>query len=323
MDISKAVTSILFFYQDCLIKKGMVKTMKIAVTGASGFIGTEILEELQKREDVEVTALTRSREHSRKNSVRCIWKQTDFSVESLKTLFQGVDVVIHLAAVRGTAGCISDYHANETITENILIAMGEEKVKRIVFASSIAVYSDTETIPWREDSLVEPKTLYGITKASCEYLCRYYAKKYGFAYSIARVAQVAGLGEKRKGMMNVFIDTARQHGRIRVMGKSTAKRQYVYVKDLAVAMAAMAEAEGQESGIVNVGMKQAYTNLEIAQAVNQVFENEMPVDYDSSTAETIESSQMDVTCLEKEYGLILADMEQTFRNIRKELEDMP
>ena len=108
--------------------------MKIAITGASGFIGKKVIEELAGK--TEIIALTRSISiEQTTEDVR--WVQTDYSVELLSEQFHGVDVVIHLAAVRGVSGNIADYHSNECLTENILIAMGNSGVRHIVFASSI------------------------------------------------------------------------------------------------------------------------------------------------------------------------------------------
>ena len=293
--------------------------MKIAVTGASGFIGTEVLEKLKDIPQVEVVAITRNTKRLEDENTNCCWKQTDFSVTDLRRIFQDVDVVIHLASVRGTAGMISDYHINEIITENVLIAMGEEKVKSIIFLSSIAVYSDVKNMPWRENSMIEPKTLYGISKASCEFLCKYYSKKYVFAYSIIRAAQVLGLGEKKKGMMNVFIESACKHKQLHVMGKSVAKRQYIYVKDLAAIIGKIATRVERKSEIINVGMERAYTNLEIAKVVNNVFENDDSIDYDTSMHEKIESSKMNVQYLITELGYRPIDMEQALIEVREEI----
>lgn len=291
--------------------------MKIAVTGASGFIGSEVLEVLKKKEAVQIVALTRGEDHE--DGV-ISWCSTDYSVDSLKRALVGTDAVIHLAATRGTTGNLSDYHGNECITENLLIAMGEMGVKKIVLASSIAVYSDTERIPWKEEQSVQPKTLYGITKASCEYLCHYYSKKYPFHYAAVRIAQVLGLGEKRKGMMNVFLETAAKKGTISVMGKSIAKRQYIYVKDLAEILCILALDLSRGSEIVNVGMDHAHSNLEIAQMINEVFENETEITYDDSFLEKIEASHMDTDYLLNEVGYHPLDMRQVLMDVRKDME---
>lgn len=287
--------------------------MKIAVTGASGFIGTEVLHCLAKHENIEILALSRNAQPVPEQ--RICWRQTDFSIESLRETLSGVDAVIHLAAVRGTTGSIADYHVNEVMTENLLMAMGEENVHRVVFASSIAVYSDIKTIPWSEETILEPKTLYGITKASCEYLCRYYSKKYDFSYSVLRIAQVLGEGEKQRNMMKVFLDTARDGGQLCVKGKSLAKRQYIYVKDLAEIMTRMALQNSAKSETLNIGMPKAYSNHEIAKLVNWVFQNQTPIAYDASLPETIEPSFMDITNLKQKWGYTPRDLAAAFEDI--------
>ena len=75
------------------------------------------------------------------------------------------------------------------------------------------------------------------------------------------------------------------------MGRSVAKRQYIYSRDLAAILADLA---WEQTGpvIMNAGMEEAHTNLEIARLVNEAYGNDVPVDYDDSTEETIEPSIM-------------------------------
>ena len=117
-------------------------------------------------------------------------------------------------------------------------------------------------------------------------------------------------------MMNVFIDTAAEGGTLRVIGKSEAKRQYIYVKDLAKILADLASGRGGfdagKSVIVNAGMPDAYTNLEIANIVNRIFGNDTPIDYDDSAPETIRPSHMDISRLKK-LGYAPLDMEEALR----------
>ena len=263
--------------------------MRIAITGAGGFIGSKVLEKLADYDEIDILALSRvQNDRTLYNKVR--WVKTDYSVDSLNKVLKNVDVIIHLAATRGTQGLISDYHVNEIVTENILLAMNELNIKHLVFASSIAVYSDTTKIPWQEDISLSPKTLYGISKASCEYLCAFYTRKFKFRYTILRIAQVLGLEEKRKGMMNNFIEFAYQGKQLIVKGKSVAKRQFIYVDDLAETFVLCAIKQKEESIILNVGMQEAYTNLSIANTVNSVFENTNSIDYQEDIDENIDSS---------------------------------
>ena len=294
--------------------------MRIAVTGASGFIGTELLSGLKKRKGIKVTAITRGGS-ARADSPFCTWKETDWSVKSLTEALEGADAVIHLAGVRGTGSDPAEYAVNTEMTRNLLEAMTAAGTKRIVFASTISVYDDENGIPWKEDSVLKGRTMYGESKISCERLIREYAAKGGFTYGIVRIAQVLGEGEKRRGMMNVFIDTAASGGTLRVMGRSEAKRQYIYVKDLAEILAMLAEGSGgPDAGkniIVNAGMPDAYTNLEIAKMVNAVFGNTTPIEYDDSFPETIRSSHMDISRLEK-LGYTPLDMEAAVKALKED-----
>lgn len=274
--------------------------MKIAVTGASGFIGTELLAVLNRREDVSVIALTRDAS-GYEDAERCEWRSTDYSEDSLKEALRGADAVIHLAGVRGTENDPEKFAVNEQMTANILNAMAYCGAKRIVFASTMSVYNDDELMPWKEDDPLKGRSCYGDSKAECEKLITDFAEETGITYGIARIAQVLGKGEKRRGMMNVFLDTARSHGTIKVMGKSVAKKQYIYVKDLAEILSILAAGSGHfsndENIVVNAGMPHAYSNLEVAYIVNEVYSNPAPIEYDDSYPETGRPFLMDIARL--------------------------
>ncbi|MBQ6455945.1 MAG: NAD(P)-dependent oxidoreductase [Mogibacterium sp.] len=306
--------------------------MKIAITGASGFIGTELLS-LLKKTDNSIVGLTRGGRASEEETAgsgkipdaeascpAVQWKATDYTEASLAEVLEGVDVLVHLAGVRGTTPDPADYVINEEMTENILRAMVTAGVKRIVFASTISVYDDESLIPWTEDTPLKGRTAYGDSKIRCEQLIRRYADECGVTYGIARIAQVLGLGEKRRAMMNVFIDTAAAGGQLRVIGRSVVKRQYLYVKDLAKILAALAcgneHLSAGENITVNAGMPHAYTNLEIAQIVNRVFENGTPIDYDDSKEETIRPSWMSTELLNQALGIYPEDMEEAMTEVR-------
>lgn len=292
--------------------------MTIAVTGASGFIGTELLAKLAGRPDTNIIALTRGVSSSEETPY-CVWRSTDYSEDSLKAAIAGADTVIHLAGVRGTEADPEKFRVNEEMTENLLKAMTSEEVRRIIFASTMSVYDDEDLIPWTEDTPLKGRTEYGSSKIRCEELIRRYAAECGFSYGIVRIAQVLGMGEKRRGMMNVFIDTAAEKGRLKVMGRSIAKKHYIYVKDLVNVLALLACGSGSVSAdeniTVNAGMPDVYTNLEVAEAVNRVYENPVPIDYDDSYPETGRAFHMDTTRLKEKLGYEALDMESAVRDL--------
>lgn len=293
--------------------------MKIAVTGASGFIGTELLALLNKREDVSVTALTRDAS-GHEDSERCEWRSTGYSFEGLVSALDGADVIIHLAGVRGTENDPVKFLVNEVMTDRILQAMWRCHAKRIVFASTMSVYNDDSLMPWTEDAPLKGRSCYGDSKADCERTIRDYAEKHDITYGIARIAQVLGEGEKRRGMMNVFLDTARDHGTIKVMGRSVLKKQYIYVKDLVGVLAVLTlgneHYRADSNIIVNVGMPEAYSNLEVAQIVNEVYGNPTPIDYDDSYPEKGRPFHMDISRLRNELGYEPLDMKEAVTAFR-------
>lgn len=293
--------------------------MKIAVTGASGFIGSELLALLNKREDVSIIALTRDAS-GHENSGRCEWRSTGYSFESLVSALEGADIIIHLAGVRGTENDPVKFLINEVMTDRIVQAMWRCHAKRIVFASTMSVYNDDSLMPWTEDAPLKGRSCYGDSKANCERIIREYAGTHDITYGIARIAQVLGEGEKRRGMMNVFLDTARDHGTIKVMGKSVLKKQYIYVKDLAEVLAILALGNEHYSAdsniIVNAGMPDAYSNLEVAQIVNEVYGNTTPIDYDDSYSEKGRPFHMDISRLRSELGYEPLDMREAVTAFR-------
>ena len=281
--------------------------MKIAVTGASGFVGTSVAEILIES-GIEVIPVSRG--------------NTDYSVENLVQILQGADKVIHLAAVRGGDGSMSDYRDNEYITENLLSAMALGDADRIIYASSRMVYSGEDAIPWKETDIPAPNSLYGISKMEGENLCSYYSRKHGFSSTSIRIAQVMGTGEKVRNMMSVFLEKATRGEQLKVIGESRAKRQYIYVRDLAEIICRLALENSAASGrtgqeVINAGMEQAYTNLEIAQAFSEVYGLPAP-EYDDSKPETITPSIMDVSKMVERIGFRPRDMWAAIEAIKRE-----
>lgn len=285
--------------------------MKVAITGANGFIAKETIS-LFIQHDVDFIALTRKNTFKQEYYV-----ETDYSVEGLSLIFKDVQAVVHLAAIRVQDNLLGyeGFRGNEIITENILKAMAKVGVNKIIYMSSISVYSTLDLLPWNEKQIPYPISFYGLSKLVGEQLCLLYKKK-NVESIIFRCAHVLGY-EDNGYMLSIFLRLASLGKTLTVKGKSIASREFVYVKDVARAIL-WAIKNSDCTGIYNLGLGKSYTNLEIAKIVNEVFSNVGNIEYLDKQEEGIESSYMDVSSLTSKGFHAVYSIESAFRDIKME-----
>ncbi|MBQ6151633.1 MAG: NAD(P)-dependent oxidoreductase [Mogibacterium sp.] len=289
----------------------------VVVTGAAGMIGGAVLEELSKDNDVRIVALSRSDRSGGGSAGDIVWKKTDYSQADLEKILDGADAVVHLAGVKGDKTELSDFDGDILMTENILKAMETCGVRRMIYSSSRLVYADPKTIPWTEDTPPKPASAYGINKLRTEDLCREHCEKNGLQITAVRIAQVISENDRFRNMINVFRDLSIEGRPLTVIGKSVAKRQYLYAGDLAKIIHILISDGHDGFTLMNAGMIQSYTNLEIAEAFGKAYGNDAPVSYDDSKPETITDSVMDVSRMIGMTGFTPMDMARSLEEMAK------
>src|SRR5215218_8504336 len=167
--------------------------MRIAVTGAAGFIGSHLCERLV-RDGCEVVGLDNfdrfyAPARKRRNLARLEgddrFSFTELDVrdrQALESLLDGADAVVHLAArpgVRPSFEVPAEYaEANVTATTSLLDVMSSRGIPRLVFISSSSVYGEDAKTPFRETGdLGVPQSPYAATKVAGELLCRAFAHR--------------------------------------------------------------------------------------------------------------------------------------------------
>ena len=170
---------------------------KYLVTGAAGFIGSNIVEELVAR-GAEVRALD-NLSTGKASNVEPFLDRIEFvegdlnDSELLRRVVRGVDYVLHQAALpsvpRSIADPLSSHEANATGTLKLLIAARDEGVKRVVYASSSSVYGDSPTLPKRRGYADKPLSPYAVNKLAAEQYCRVFAQSVWFAGGGAEIFQ--------------------------------------------------------------------------------------------------------------------------------------
>ncbi len=292
------------------------RNMNILIIGAAGFIGKELTEKaLAEGHKVLACDVAENAPYERENYEYYRIENDEVPAECAGR----ADCMVLLAAKRPYDGFnMDDYFFNVRIFDHYFRIAVSSGIKNIVFASSKAVYSG-DGYPWRETDVCVPSSLYGASKLACEQLGAYLAEKQGVSFKALRFAQVIGRGERKGFLINTLIDNAAAKKTQEIYGTGEQRRHYVYVKDVCGAILSAAEND-RVSGVFNIGMANAVSNLEMAECVNTVFGNEgnlvHNMDKDMKGSDDALCVQL---ALEKLGFSAKYDLAETFRDLAAEL----
>jgi UDP-glucose 4-epimerase len=247
--------------------------MKVLVTGGSGFIGSHVLDVLSARghEPVNFDRIP-SPHHDRRELRTIIGDATD--TEVLADAMKGCDAVVHLAAMADVNHVQADPETAERLNGRATLAVLEAArragVKRVVYGSTIWVYSDVPEVGVDEDTrFVAPGHLYTATKLAGELYCRSYAELYGVDYTVLRFGIPYGPRARDATVLAAFVGKALRGEPLTVAGDGSQGRRFVYVEDLAdgVERALAPEAANR---VYNLAGEETTTILDIAQTVREL-----------------------------------------------------
>lgn len=236
--------------------------MKILVTGGSGFIGSHIVEHYQGKAD-EIRVLDNLRTGYRRNldGFDCTFIEGSITDrEVVRKAVQGVDYIFHLAALVSVPESMSKPGECVDINVHGLLNVLEEAsaagVKKLVFASSAAIYGDNPSVPKLETMLPEPKSPYAITKLDGEYYLGMFQSEGRLETTAIRFFNVFGPRQDPKGAyaaaVPIFIEKAVVGEDITVFGDGEQTRDFIYVKDIVGALTFAAQTPGV-TGVFNAG----------------------------------------------------------------------
>jgi UDP-glucose 4-epimerase len=231
--------------------------MRVLVTGGSGFIGSHVVDKLRARGHQPVIYdLRPSPWHTGANGSEpvetVLGSITDR--EALERALHSCDAVAHLAAVAD----VNDVHAspedaervNARGTVTVLEAARRAGVKRIVYASTIWVYSDCEPEEVDEETLLPPPShLYTSTKLAGELYCKAYQELYGIDFTILRFGIPYGPRAREAAVIPAFVNKALAGDPLTLAGDGMQSRKFVYVEDLA---------DGVARGLDDVAVNRVY-----------------------------------------------------------------
>ena len=195
--------------------------IKIGVTGSEGFIGSYLINAINKL-GIDYESFDRN-------------KYNLLNTESLEPFVKDKDIIFHLAG-KNKGSNFELIGNNVLCTSNILeaIKMYNRNCK-VIFSSSFQVYKPTKVIvPVSESYSLEPKSAYGLSKMFAEKIIEFYSKNYGIKSIIVRMSNVYGLGCKPyyNSVISTFIDLLHKNNPLSIHGSGKQARDFININDV-------------------------------------------------------------------------------------------
>lgn len=233
---------------------------KALVTGGAGFVPSHIVDALVER-GAEVTVLDNMQAGREENlaavrdSIRFL-KGDVRNPDTVRKVIAGQEFVFHLAANASVPLSVRDprydFETNALGTFNVLDAAREAQVRRVVYASSAAVYGEPQYVPVDETHPLRPSSFYGESKLAGEKLGMMFHRMYGLGFSCIRIFNTYGPRQPRYVIADLIRKLRKNPDSLRVLGTGEQVRDYCYCTDTAGAFVAAAEREEMNGGAYNI-----------------------------------------------------------------------
>jgi len=276
--------------------------MNVLITGGAGFIGSHIADRFLKA-GYKVKVLDNLSAGKKENLPNVKFVKGD--IRNLKLLlkeFKGIDYVIHNAALISVPESIekpslyNDVNVNGTL--NVLIAAQKNKVKKVVLASSAAVYGNAK-VPIKENTKLDPLSGYALNKIIGEQYFQLF-NKYGLKTVVLRYFNVFGPRQNLKSAyaaaIPIFINKLLSGSKATIFGDGKQTRDFIYVKDVAEANLLAVKKKSADGKILNIasGRKISINQLvkKISNKLQSKHTKERPGDIKHSLASVKESKKI-------------------------------
>lgn len=262
--------------------------MRVLITGGAGFVGSHIADACI-REGYETFILDNLVTGRLENIHQAAeWIDADIARDALDPLFAQIkpDVVYHLAANASVALSMQDplydEHTNIRGTIQLLQAAAKHAVKKVIYASSAAIYGDPSYYPLDERHPIAPLSAYGISKYVPELYLRVYHQHYGVPFTALRYANIYGprqIAEGEGGVIAIFTDRVVKNETLYIQGDGDQTRDFIYIDDIVAAnIAAIEHGTGKS---YNIGTGRATSINDLVYTMRQVTGKDITVAHTS------------------------------------------
>lgn len=253
----------------------------ILITGGAGFIGHTVVIELLKAGNkvIVIDDLSKGKRENLPTSTNLYLYIADICddliYKKIEQEHKEIDSIIHLAAIHFIPDCNLNYkktlETNVAGTGKIIQWANDNKINKIVFASSASVYGSYHTKPIKESAPALPNDIYGQSKLLAESLFRLFKNQ----SIILRLFNVFGPNETHNHLIPAVINQIKSSNEIRI-GNLSPKRDYVYVDDVRDAILTALNYEG-DSNIFNIGSGVATSVEEVIKKIKNLSNSEINI----------------------------------------------
>jgi UDP-N-acetylglucosamine 4-epimerase len=264
------IQCVLIFLAKCSAKKTKIianpennlKEKAILVTGAAGFIGSNIIDQLVKIGCKKIIALDNLatgdikniEAHIADNSITFI-KGDITDPETCMNASKGADIVLHQAALgsvpRSIENPVNTHNVNVNGFVNMLEAARHNKVKRFVYASSSSVYGDNTDLPKKEEKTGKPLSPYAVTKVTNELYAKVFTDVYKMEIIGLRYFNVFGPKQNPSGpyaaVIPIFVNRLLKNEKCVIYGDGDNRRDFTYVDNVVSANILAAATQNQQA----------------------------------------------------------------------------
>lgn len=267
-----------------------INTKKILITGADGFIGSHLTEELV-RQGHNVRAFVY---YNSFNS----WGWLDYSPENIrdnmdvfsgdirdphgvKEAMKGCDVVLHLAALIAIP---FSYHSPDTYVDtnvkgtlNVVQAARELGVEKVIHTSTSEVYGTAQFVPITEEHPLQGQSPYSATKIGADSIAMSFHKAFGLPVTIARPFNTYGPRQSARAIIPTIITQIASGKNELKLGDLTPTRDLTYVKDTCRGFIALAECEEAVGDVVNIGSNYEISMGDVVNLIKEIMNSDIQV----------------------------------------------
>jgi nucleoside-diphosphate-sugar epimerase len=287
--------------------------VRALVTGGAGFIGSHLVERLA-REGHSARAFDNLTTGKRENLAHVAGAELVVGdirdEEALARATEGCDVVFHQAAIVSVPYSIEHPHESLDVnlrgTLNVLEAAKRAKTRRVVMASSAAVYGEDPELPKRESMTPSPISPYGLEKLASEHYLSMWSKLFGVETVALRYFNVFGPRQDPSsaysGVISVFVDRILRGAPVTIFGDGEQFRDFVYVANVVDANLLAATRANVSGRAYNVGCGVKTSLNDLAQMLARIAGRDVKPSHEAPRAGDIRESRADIGRARDELG---------------------